>query len=54
MDISAPERKYELRETFNLLRWIVRVGAPSRLLTTVGAGLAADAALESGELFRRP
>ena len=25
---EAPQRRYELREVFNALRWIVRAGAP--------------------------
>ncbi|WP_415768189.1 transposase [Paraburkholderia sp. J69-1] len=32
MNQDAPQRCYELREMFNSLRWIVRVGAPWRLL----------------------
>jgi transposase len=32
MDEAAPQRRYELREVFNALRWIVRAGAPWRLL----------------------
>ena len=28
MDEAAPQRRYELREVFNALRWIVRAGAP--------------------------
>ena len=31
---DAPQRKYELREMFNGLRWIVRAGAPWRMLPT--------------------
>jgi len=31
---DAAQRKYELREVFNALRWIVRAGAPWRLLPT--------------------
>ena len=31
---DAPQRKYELREVFNGLRWIARAGAPWRLLPT--------------------
>jgi transposase len=31
---DAPQRKYELRELFNALRWIVRAGSPWRLLPT--------------------
>jgi len=29
---DAPQRKYELREVFNGLRWIIRAGAPWRML----------------------
>ncbi|WP_144005132.1 transposase, partial [Paraburkholderia tropica] len=32
MNTDAPHRRYELREMFNALRWIVRAGAPWRLL----------------------
>jgi transposase len=31
---DAPQRVYDLREIFNALRWIVRAGAPWRLLPT--------------------
>jgi len=31
---DAPQRRYDLREVFNALRWIVRAGAPWRLLPT--------------------
>ena len=31
---DAPQRKHELREVFNALRWIVRAGAPWRMLPT--------------------
>jgi len=31
MDEGAPQRKYELREMFNALRWMVRAGAPWRI-----------------------
>jgi transposase len=31
---DAPQRHYDLREVFNALRWIVRAGAPWRLLPT--------------------
>jgi transposase len=34
MDESAPQRRHDLREVFNALRWIVRAGAPWRLLPT--------------------
>lgn len=32
MDVDAPQRKYELREMFNALRWMARAGAPWRML----------------------
>lgn len=32
MNKDAPQRRYEQREMFNALRWIVRAGAPWRLL----------------------
>ena len=32
MDPAAPQRQHDLREVFNALRWIVRAGAPWRLL----------------------
>ena len=32
MDEAAPQRRYDLREVFNALRWMVRAGAPWRLL----------------------
>ena len=32
MDEPAPQRKYEVREMFNALRWIVRAGAPWRMM----------------------
>jgi len=31
MDPAAPQRRHELREVFNALRWVVRAGAPWRL-----------------------
>jgi transposase len=34
MDEAAPQRRYPLRELFNGLRWIVRAGAPWRMLPT--------------------
>ena len=34
MTTEAPQRRYDLREVFNALRWIVRAGAPWRLLPT--------------------
>jgi transposase len=32
MNKDAPQRRYELRETFNALRWILRVSSPWRML----------------------
>lgn len=32
MDQSAPQRQHDLREVFNALRWLVRAGAPWRML----------------------
>jgi transposase len=32
MSLQAPQRKHDLREIFNALRWIMRAGAPWRLL----------------------
>src|SRR5215207_2806788 len=32
MDEDAPQRRYELREVFNALRWLVRTGSPWRYL----------------------
>lgn len=32
MDIHAPQRQHNLREVFNALRWIVRAGAPWRMM----------------------
>ena len=34
MSEDAPQRRYDLREVFNAVRWIVRAGAPWRLLPT--------------------
>jgi len=34
MTPDAPQRVYDLREVFNALRWIVRAGAPWRMLPT--------------------
>ena len=34
MDPGAPQRRHDLREVFNALRWIVKAGAPWRLLPT--------------------
>lgn len=32
MDETAPQRKYPLRELFNGVRWMIRAGAPWRML----------------------
>ena len=32
MDVRAPQRQHDLREVFNALRWIVRAGAPWRMM----------------------
>lgn len=32
MDVNAPQRRHDLREVFNALRWLARAGAPWRLL----------------------
>ena len=32
MDTEAPQRQHDLREVFNALRWLVRAGAPWRML----------------------
>ncbi len=34
MDEHAPQRRHDLREVFNALRWIVRAGSPWRMLPT--------------------
>ena len=34
MDPDAPQRRHDLREVFNALRWLVRTGAPWRYLPT--------------------
>ena len=34
MDLDAPQRRHDLRELFNALRWLARAGAPWRLLPT--------------------
>lgn len=33
MDEAAPQRRHDLREVFNALRWLVRTGAPWRYLS---------------------
>ncbi len=32
MEEAAPQRRHNLREVFNALRWLMRAGAPWRLL----------------------
>jgi transposase len=32
LSLLAPQRRYDLREVFNALRWLVRTGAPWRML----------------------
>src|SRR4029450_7508613 len=32
MDEAAPQRRYDLREVFDALRWVVRTGSPSGYL----------------------
>lgn len=34
IDQNSPQRRYEMRESFNALRWIVRTGAQWRMLPT--------------------
>lgn len=34
MNEAAPQRRYELREMFNVLRWMARTGASWRMLLT--------------------
>ena len=57
MTEDAPQRRHELREVFNALRWIVRAGAPWRLLPTNfppwAGGLPADPALARGRASSR-
>ena len=53
---DAPQRRHDLREVYDALRWIVRAGAPWRLLPTNfppwAAVPPADAALDPGRLLR--
>ena len=32
MDVTAPQRKYDLRDMFDAPRWMARAGAPWRML----------------------
>jgi transposase len=43
MNKEAPQRKHELREVSNALRWIARTGVAWRELRSVGGRLALDA-----------
>jgi transposase len=53
---TAAQRRHELREVFNALRWMVRSGAPWRMLPVHfppwEAVESADAALDGGRVFR--
>ncbi len=53
---DAPQRTHDLRKVFDALRWIVRAGAPWRMLpittSRLGKPLPADAALDSRRLLR--
>lgn len=53
---DSEQRRHELREVFNALRWLIRSGAPWRMLPNdlppVGSGLSTDAALDASGLFR--
>lgn len=55
MSNDAPQRRYELREMFNALRWMARrrclVAYAADQLPAVGAGLSADATLDSCRLI---
>ena len=57
MTEDAPQRRHDLREVFNALRWIVRAGAPWRLLphelAALAGGLPADPALDGGRRASR-
>ena len=52
MSETAPQRRYAVREVFNGLRWLVRAGAPWRMLPNdppaVGGGVSTDAAVAAG------
>ena len=53
-DVSALQRKHELREMFNALRRIARAGASWRMLpngSALGDGVSADPALVAGRLL---
>ncbi len=50
---DAGQRRYELREVFNALRWIVRTGAPWRMIrmNCRPGGLSGGTAIISSRLF---
>lgn len=53
MTPDAPQRRHEVREVFNALRWIVRAGAAlADQLPAVGSGVSTDPAVDRGGLFR--
>ena len=50
MKEAAPQRRYAMREVFNGLRWLVRAGAPWRMLniSPVGGGVSDERWLRAG------
>ena len=52
---TAAQRRHELREVFNAVRYIVRTGAPWRWLpdqlSAVGGGVSTDAPLDRRRVF---
>jgi transposase len=51
MTEDAPQRRHDLREVFNAVRWIVRTGAPWRYLPTNCGGPPAGPALDRGRVL---
>ena len=54
LPLDAEQRRHDLREVFNALRWLVRSGASAHATprrAPVGVGLSADAALVQIRLF---
>ncbi len=55
---TAAQRRHELREVFNALRWMVRSGAPwrhaARPLPALGGGLSTDPPLDRRRLLSKP
>ena len=54
MDMSAPQRQYELREVVNALRWLVRASAPAYAadpFSSLGGGRSAKSSVGGGGLF---